>query len=536
MRRIGLALLAASAGCNQLFGIKDTAQQPDAPPLTYTGKMQWAAAAATDGQTDVFPIGNEAVDSLPPRIQIGPMLGMGDLVDAPYDTMTGEFRFGFMLAGQPWRLVYTLPGDNITHELQWTVQAPDLVVSRMTRKGLTAPPSGSGYDVQPTPATTFALPMVSTSGAFTSSFAAGSDYAGNDLMYPFPDRAVPLAGPLAAPAATDWVLITDWSAVSADLIQVVGWGVVTNAALMTGSLTPLTPAWQSGPLITIKPVPALQAAKNRLSAALNALGADDTTGQPLPFLQHMTYGLTPNSGIYGFAPGAPDCGGTPASADLAGVDCLGAPAIIPLADDRRFDTSIAIPQLDATITSRPVMYARVTQARAVHGVTLTSAIQSLVLAPNPAVSMESIDVLSTSVASAAMVDQIKLDSADISGMTGPVTPDVDVAVDTGPRTLTFHPRLGQDNAPLARADDFVITLYEIQNADTPSAKLHTVRVFHLTDYSAGLKIDGSLLPAGTYVFSITARVGYQNAVSGDFRTVSYPLGESTAFSRQFAVH
>lgn len=538
MRRTGLALLVVSAGCNQLFGIKNTDRQPDAPPLTYAGKMQWAAAAAIDGQADVFPIGGEAVDSGPPHLQVGPMLGDGELVDAPYDTVTGEFAFGFMLAGQPWRLVYTLPGDTVTHELQWTVKMPDLVVPRMTRKGLEAPPAGSSYQVQ-NPAG-FSLPMVATSGAYTSSFAATEDYSsGTELTYPFPERAVPIEGPLAAPAASDWVLVADWSPVSADLLQIVTWGIATNAPLTQGAPTVLSPTWQTGPQLTVKPVSTAQAAKNRLQAALGALAKDDANGQPLAFTQHMTYGLVPNTAIYGFVPGAPDCGTptTSPNADLSGVDCLGAPALIPLAEDKKFDTSFQIPQLDqAVIKNRPVMYARVTQARLVHGVALTSAVQSLVLAPDPPATNESIDVLSSTIASAALVDQITLDTTDLSGASAPVTPDVDVAFSAGTRTLKFHPRLGQDNEPLARADDFVITLYEIQDPDTQFAKLHTVRVYHVTDYTPGVPIDGALLPAGTYVFAVTSRIGYVNAGTGDFRTVSYPLGESTAFSRQFVVH
>lgn len=539
MRRIGLALLATLAGCNQVFGIKNTERVPDAPEFTYTGKMQWASGAAMDGEIDVFPIGAEAVDSEPPDIQIGPMLGSGDLVAAPYDSTTGGFHVGFMLAGQPWRLVYRLPGDSVMHELQWTVQTPDLVVPRFTRKDLPPPPTGSGYDIQPTPAAHFGRPMVATSGAYTSSFAMGSDYSDTELMYPFPERATPIEGPLAAPAASDWVLIADWAPGSVTVEQIVGWSIATNATLVADALTPLAPAWNVGPMLSIKPVPNGMAAQTRMLAALNALGVDDTTHSPLPFQRHMTYGLSPNTGIYGFVPGAPDCGmpRQGEDADLSGIDCLGAPALIPLVDDKAFDTTLQVPQIDQSIiANQPVMYARLSQARTVHGVALTSAIQSLVLAPSMPTSGESIDVLSTTVASAVLCDQMTFDSADISGAMGPVMDDVPTGpATTSPRTLTFHPRLGQDNTPTARADDFVVTLYEIQNPDTQFAKLHTIRVYDVIDYTAGVTIDGALLPPGLYVFSVTTRVGMQNASTGDFRAVTYPLGESTVFSRQFRV-
>jgi hypothetical protein len=421
----------------------------------------------------------------------------------------------------------------VTHELQWNVKMPDLVVPRFTRKDLMAVPPGSGYDVVPTPAPGFALPMVATSGAYTWSFAAGTDYSSTELMYPFPERAIPIEGPLAAPDTSDWILTTDWAPLDNDRLQVVSWGISTSAPLTMNALTHITPAWQSGPLVTIKPLPNLQTAQDRIRTALGAL-ALDAGGSPLPYSQHLTYGLSPNTAIYGFVPGAPDCG-VPRQGmdvDLSGIDCLGAPALIPLLEDKVLDPTPKVPKLDTSmIKNRPVMYARVTQARTEHGVVLTSAIQSMVLAPATPVDNETIDVLATTVASAVLVDRIKLDDVVLSGVTG----DADAGpATTSPRTLTFNPRLGADSSN-GRADDFVITLYEIQHPDMSNARLHTVRVYHVTDYASGVTIDGSVLPPGLYVFAITTRIGLQNAASGDFQTVTYPLGESTAFSRSFVV-
>ena len=145
MRTYGLALLVAAAGCNQVLGIKDTEKRPDAAPPVFTGNMRWAAARTVNGApmgVDVFPIGGEAVDSDPLSLKVGSGFGSNDLSDALYDTTTGEFHFGFTLAGQPWRLVYKLPNDPVTREIQWTVQTPDIVIPRMTRMGATPPPDG----------------------------------------------------------------------------------------------------------------------------------------------------------------------------------------------------------------------------------------------------------------------------------------------------------------------------------------------------------------------------------------------------------
>jgi len=145
-------------------------------------------------------------------------------------------------------------------------------------------------------------------------------------------------------------------------------------------------------------------------------------------------------------------------------------------------------------------------------------------------------VMTNTTPTAALCDQAKLDTIDLSGTSGPVSMDVDVPVVPTPRTLTFHPRLGADGAPMATADDFIITLYSIENADTPTAKLHAVRVFHITDYTVGVGIDPALLTPGLYVFSITSRIGFPNAANGDFKMIKYPLAESTVFTRQFSVH
>jgi hypothetical protein len=533
--RIGLALLVASAGCNQVFGIKDTVKQPDAAPPEFTGLMRWAAAKTVNGApmgVDLFPIGNEAVDSAPLMLKVGPPLGMGDLVDAPYDVATGTFKFGFMLAGQPWRLVYTLPSATVAHELQWSVQQPDLVLPRMTRMGAMPVPAGGGYDIQPSPTANFSLPLVSTSGAFTSSYA--TTFSGNDVMYPLSD-ATPVNGPLAAPDSTDWMLVTDMTPVSNTLHQVLGWGTVSGVTLST-ALTPVMPAWHTGPLLTIDVTETLSAAKLRISNALAALAADDSGTQYVMYPQ-MTYGLSPNLEVYGFVEPEIDCGTPSTDLSMSGVDCLSHPAMIPLAQDSKFDLHFAIPQLDATaIPAPPVMYARVTQTRTIHGLALTSAIQSMVIAPNPPVDMETIAVLPSTIPTAALVDTIALDGTPLSALTAPTTPDVEISAGTQARKLTFIPRLAQDGAPMATADDYIVTLYQIQNPDTGFAKLHTVRIYRITDYSVGVLIDGALLTPGLYVIAVTTRVGFPHGADGDFKTVAYPIGESTTFARQFIVH
>jgi hypothetical protein len=536
MRRIGLALLVVSAGCNQVFGIKDTVKKPDAADPEFTGMMRWAAAKTVNGApmgVDVFPIGNESIDSAPLDLQIGPALGMGDLENAPYDNTTGTFHLGFRLAGQPWRLVYKLPGDTITHEIQWAVQTPDLVIPRMTRMGGIAPDDTMGYDITPSPAANFTIPMIATSGAFL--LGSPGTFTNTEAKFTIKTDGAPINGPRSAPDSTDWILVADVGAASATATDLAGWAVATNVSLGT-ALTPVAPTWTSTGRLTVNVNVGALDAKDRLRTALGTLAADDTSTD-WPYYQHMTYGISPNLEVYGFVEPPADCGTPVSDMSKSGVDCLGRPAMIPLAEDTVFDTSLSAPGLDTLgIQNPPVMYARFTQTRPIHGVALTSGLQSLVPAPNPATANESVTVLASSLPTAALVDQEMLDGIDISGANGPVSMDVDVPAQPMPRTLRFHPRLGADGAPLAGADDFVITLYTIQNPDTSIASLHAVRVFHITDYTVGVGIDPALLTPGLYVFSITSRIGFPNASTGDFKMIKFPLGESTVFTRQFHVH
>jgi len=538
MRRIGLALLVVWAGCNQVFGINDTGKRPDAADPEFTGKLRWAAAKTVDGApmgVDVFPIGNEAVDSAPLALQIGPSLvgSGGELETAPYDNTTGTFHFGFRLAGQPWRLVYTLPNQTVTHEIQWAVQGPDVVIPRLTRmNALQLPADTSGFDITPTPTANFAVPTVATSGAFV--LGVPGMFTGANAKLTIKTDGTPLDGPLAAPDATDWILAGDWAAASATASYMAGWGVATGVQIGTG-LAAVQPAWNTSPIIQVKPTVGALAAKDRLRTALGTLNADDSSTE-WPYYQQMTYGLAASLDVYGFVEPPGDCGATLSDASLSGVDCLSRPALIPLSQDRAFDLSISAPKLDPAIQNPPLMYARFTQTRPVHGVALTSGLQSLVQAQNPAVSGESVNVLVDGIPTAVLVDQESLDGIDLSGASGPVSADVDVPALPMPRVLMFHPRIGSDGSAMAEADDFVVTLYAIQNPDTTFAKLHAVRVFHVTDYTAGVAIDPALLTPGLYVFSITSRIGLPNASKGDFGTIKYPLGETTVFTRQFRVH
>lgn len=532
MQRLGAAaLLLALAACNQVFGIKDTQQQPDAADPMFTGHMNWVAPTASGSDTEVFGIGGEAIDSTPLALQIGSGAGSGSdtLAAAPYDPTTGTFRLGFMLAGQMWRLVYTLPGDDVSHEYQWNLQTPNLVIPRMTRKGATPVPANSGYDI--TAATSFTVPIVAVSGANTLGYPTGS---GGDVPYTYSTDAQPILGPLSAPDTSDFVLVTDRVPQGGMRQGVAGFGVAQNPPALTANmLTSLVVRWTTATQVSVRPLQTQGTQLTRLTNALRTLAQDDT-GSQLTNQPHMTYGLSPSLAIYGFRPAPTDCGTQTANKATEGLDCISSPAIIPLDEDGAFDSTIQVPDL-SSVPLTPVMYERLTIPRETHGVALVSAIQSMVTAPNPPTANEGLDALSNTIQSAILVDAMHLDSVDISGATGPASADVPVTAGAQPRLFSFNPRLGQDGALMARADDYAITLWQFQNPDSPAAKLHAVRIYHVLDASHGVYIEGALLQPGLYVISVTARIGFPMAAQGDFRTIQYPLGESTVFTRQFRV-
>lgn len=529
MKRIGATLLALAA-CNQVFGIKDTGKLPDAADPMFIGHMNWVAPAGSD--SEVFPIGGEAIDSTALMLQIGSGAGSGSdtLAPASYDQTTGTFNLGFKLAGQAWRLVYTLPGDTVSHEYQWNIQTPDLVIPRMTRKGATPVPPSSGYDI--TTGTSFTVPIVTVSGANT--FAYPQTYTGGEIQYSYSTEAQPILGPLSAPSTSDFILVTDRVTQSSTRSGVIGYAVVQSAPALTANmLTPVNPTWTAATQVSIRPAQTQPTQLTRLTNALRTLAQTDQ-GNQLAAYPHMTYGLSPSLAVYGFRPAPPDCGVQLADKSLEGLDCLSTPAIVALADDTAFDQTLQVPDL-SSLPFQPMMYERYTIPRETHGVALASAIQTMVTAPNPPTANENIDAFSNTIPSAILVDGMHLDTADISGATGPASVDVAVTAGPQPRLLSFNPRLGQDGALMARADDYTVTLWQIQNPDSPAAKLHTVRIYHVLDASHGVYIEGPLLQPGLYVFSITARVGFPMASQANFRTISFPLSESTVFTRQFRV-
>src|SRR5512143_1894225 len=109
-----------------------------------------------------------------PQIMVGAPLGMmPPLTAAPYDTSDGSFEIPYTLREAPHRIVYTLPGETVAHEVQWSVSGATLVVPRTTRLDAALVPTNSGYTITPTGlGVSPTSPELFTTGAYTSNVTA----------------------------------------------------------------------------------------------------------------------------------------------------------------------------------------------------------------------------------------------------------------------------------------------------------------------------------------------------------------------------
>ncbi len=507
MRRIALAPLLAVAGCNWVFGL-EPAVPIDAPPpdqeVFPRTKLVWAIATVDgkletngfDPTVEYRPIGSEPLHPQVPSIQVDDGSG---LVDATYDVLDGSFE----TPKGPHRIVYTLPGESVPHEVQWEITEATLVVPRTTRADSPLPPDNSGYVITPTGLNvSLSAPIAYTSGVFTAADTIPSEDLGQGTVtYRYTAHARPLAGPIGTPLAAqrDWVVIADLVARTSDQSSVDGWAIA-RCDLVANMMTPCAAdEWVTTErtLSTIGcPGPSCLPAGNagdttqRLVNGLKGLGATIS--------YKFAYGVSPSTEIAGFIPGGPPT-------------YLDEPLMLPFAMSTQIDSSVTLADPTPALGLPPVVFARVAYTRVVNGVTLASAIQTVtndltnkVEYPAP---------LATKITLA----DIGLGEDQADGVPFPATSD--------PITLALE--VEQQSGVVAH--DYVITLYEIVGT-----ALKPVRHYHTI--TPNVKIDGALLvPSRTYVLGITARSGYDNASKGDYQKAKFPFGTATTFSRTFVV-
>jgi hypothetical protein len=509
MRRLALAPLLAVTGCNWVFGLEptvaiDAAPVSELPPGPRT-RLVWGVAT-TDGMpspgidpvVEYRPIGSEALYPELPTVLVGDDT---NVTPATYDVGDGSFEIPYPLRESPHRIVYTLPGESVPHEVQWALTGAVLVVPRTTRADAPKPPSNSGYTITPIGLGNSGptSPAAFTSGVFTATDDAQAFVLdGANITFHYAAGAKPLAGPLGAPqtAKGDWLLVTSW-ATSGARRYVDGWALAQLDLVANTMSTPATqPQWKATTrtLSTVMcPASCLPSGNaiptsQRLSGVLGPLGG--------PITSAMAYGASPSTDLPGFLPGT-------------APGYLERPLLLPFATSAQIDSSLTLADPTASLGLVPVLYARVATTRDVGGLVLTSAIQTVTNVFSGAVQYPA--PLATNIT----LGDISLSSEQPDGVAIPASSDR--------VTLKFETEAG------FAADDFVITLYEITGTT-----LAPVRVYHVIQPS--VKIDGNLLvPGHTYVVGITARAGFGGADRGDYQKAQYPFGSTTTFPRTFLV-
>lgn len=519
MRWTALAPLVVATGCNWIYGLDQTVAIDAGPPAEALPpgprtKLVWAIAT-TDGtpappmidSTVVYkPIGGEALHSEMPAIQVGDNKG---LMDAPYEPSDGSFEIPYSLRESPHRIVYTLPGESVPHEVQWSLTGATLTVPRTTRFDAPATPTNAGYRITPTGT----VPMLGaaalyTTGVFTytsDSTSATDDFEqnGSEVTFRFAKYASPLTAPGGMPekAKGDWVLLGEFGFRGSGQSSLVGYALTQiDLAANTMGQPDTEPAWVSGtanertmstalcPGADCMPLTNPAQLEMRMSMALGGLGGT--------LSRTLEYGVSPSTDLPGFLPGV-------------APTFVPRPLILPFLISTDFNNQLKLTDPSALLGLERVLFAGLTSSRVVAGVTLTSAVQTVTNMFSGTLSFP-----------APLVTNIHFGGADLSAE---ATDGVPIAASSALLKLTF------DAEASFTAHDYVVTLYALEGTE-----LAPVRVYHVVQPE--VNVDGTLLETGRqYVFGITARNGYGGAQQGDYSKAQYPFGVSTTFPRTFVI-
>jgi hypothetical protein len=514
MRWHALAPLLVATGCNWLYGLDQTIEvdAPVLPPGSRT-KLVWAVATTDgmpappeiDSELVYKPIGSEMARPQPPLIQVG---DDAMLDNAEYNTQDGSFEIPYALRESPHRIVYTLPGESVPHEVQWALTGAYLVVPRTTRLDAAPVPSGSGYTITPAglaSGTPLVAPALYTSGVFTFS-NDGNQFVktGSSVTFQYAKDGKPLTGPAGAPQPSkgDWVLLGEFQSRSTQQTSLRSYAL-TKIDLQPGMMSAPSPepAWVTPasertlsttncvPVPTPDCVPPVTS-NNHLGRLKTVLGATGTEAQ------FMMYGVSPNTSLPGFLPGV-----APTYVER--------PLIMPFLESSRNDSILVVTDLSAELGLERVVSARVAWTRTVNGLALTSTLQSISNKFEP----------NGLPLSAPLATNVTLGLTSLSGPTD----EVPVAASSDIMQLKFVPEPGYT------ADDYVVTLYEITGTS-----LAPVRVYHVVEPK--LQIAGNLLVRGhQYVFGITSRLGFPGGPAGDYSKALYPFSVATVFARTVVV-
>lgn len=523
MRGTLFAVVAAATGCNWIYGLDPTVAIDAAPPgldapeqpKVYSS-LAWVipetdGVGTPDAVLAYYPIGIEPTRPEVPTILVGPPLGVGPLQPAPYNVGTveglvGAFEIPFDLRNEPHRIVYTLPGNPVPHEVQLTAAGAKLVVPRFTRLHSLPPPAASGYTMKP-----IGYPGISggatdigrlyTSGSFSAMELLGffeySDVNGTRITLPeWPAKAKTFGDRLGTPepAKGDWVLFMDLDIDATEKYVAKGYALTKIELGDTGPTGPTTePTWETATIAmstanASSPLPTfpMSGGKVRMMNALQGLIANEPD-------DYWIYGMTPSTQVPGIVLGTPPY-------DFQD------PVMVRIAESGIIQFGVTT--VDPPLGFERVVYAQYVASRNVGGVNLRSSMQVITNRFSGQSNWAGTFALN-----------IKLGATDLSGPMDAVA----IEQSSAPVKLTWS------RETTYGADDYVVTLYELGNG-----KLTPIRHYYVTKES--VDIDASQLQLfRTYLFAIRARVGFPGASQADYSVATYPFSMTTTMSRTFEI-
>jgi hypothetical protein len=501
MRLMLVAALASTCGCDQIFGINGTkladappgidgAANPDVPLGTlFLTQLQ----LVTPGGSPLNDIlSKDAAISPAPTIEIGTLTGA--LTPAAY-AADGTFQVPFSLAGQPYRIVYQVPGD-IPTEIQWSRSSAQLTVPLWGPVDRGTVPANADIHFAPTGAP--ANPNGNASASSTGGWATGpADYTlAGTADWSYSTQATAMGGPLAAltSAAGDYELLLVRNLTSPFAATGYAWQQV--AQLQANGMATAASTWATAPSTTVMWDPQTIPVFDRLSND----GFD--TGATQYFVG--SFGGLASAAMPAFtqppANGGPD--GTVAIELANLVNSVASPI------------TFVNPFAGAPVPLPTVVISSASYLKTDDGVAEYSGFEEAALAVQGVETELQFDVgiaVQPTIDGAAIVDDAPLSVSD--------------------PTITLAFNLDNTSAiPTARTDDCVATLE--MNA---SGTLTPMRRYQVLDFPASIVVDtAQFTNATSYVFRIQCRRGYPLARTlGDYRTVDYPFEIGVAFTPTF---
>jgi hypothetical protein len=501
MKGAGLALVAATAGCNAIFGVHDVTRGDGAITDTYDAgwwsmHLTWMSLESPGAAITFDPI-------VGAKIEIGPADLSSPLVEIPIDS-TGTFLVPVDVPSHPYRLVYTI--DGLPTEIQSKLTTGQFVVPMVGRVARELAPMSSLMSFAPAgapPVLTHSRLM--TVGLWSLTMTPPGDQISLPYTYAYTQLATSQNGPLGS--------LNSQSGDLEVVMSVDATGSVTGFAVMSvPQIFPNPP----GPTAT-----ASSTWMTPLPTTLNwNLPSNSPQFDPATRLMAVTGYNSATDRHLGWGGAIPSLKmpefNEPTSGGLDRVQF--APMSISESPPHLF-----VNALMDTMTFPTAVYTQYTTSRIVDGVTLTSGFQGIELQTDKAVSVKTdytvgiahragIDVTLTPAGGAA----VTLANADGKMLVLNGASVVDLSFDAD-----------------RQVDDCIATLYQISTGAIAAVRrLHVLRL-PMTD---PFHIDAAVFAHGaTYTFGVVCRQGLPMAQVGDFTQVSYPFQTSTLYSATFTV-